>query len=173
MPNWDEVHRYALQQATRNAKSLEDAQDIAQGVVKKLYIKDLRIRAWRSYVRTMVINAVTDLYRKDEREQRDASALPEPGDYLWSVARDIYGRSIDFHKPRDLSIEIAENELVLEILAEVSAQHREMFIDHLEGVPSAELAKIYGYASAASVNQTISRIKTSLRQKFEGANLEG
>ena len=57
------------------------------------------------------------------------------------------------------------------LLGFVPEGKRDLFIDHLEGVPNAELAEIYGYSSAATVRQTLMRIRQDLKRDIEAAGL--
>ena len=167
--DWAEVHDFALDQARRFRGKYpltpEDCEDIAQWVVKKLYSKNLAIRHWRGYVYTMVKNHAIDIIgTKDFKAS--ANAVPEAGDYAWRSVRTIFNTPIQTVKPRDVAYDILDSELFLEVMTEIPSDKRELFIDHLEGMTNNELAEIYGYASAAVVAQTISRIKRNLREKF-------
>lgn len=170
LPDWQVVYEYATRCAKRSNRSRErqgDVEDIVQYVVNMLYLKDLRVRSWKAYVRTMVKNREIDLYRRRKAERRSIAPLPEPGAYGWQVARTVMNSPIATVKPQDLSNELAANSVLVHVLAEVPEHHRELFIDYLEGIPPEHLAEIYGYASARSVTQTISRIKRNLRERFQ------
>lgn len=164
--DWQEVYEYT-RKCVRQSKALRsDAEDIVQYVVKRLHRENLQVRHWKAYVRIAVINRVIDLYRKRKRENQSWHGLPEPGAEDWQTVRTIFDAPILVMKPQELSIELASNSVVAHILSEVPQNHRELFIDYLEGVPLDDLAEIYGYASARSVSQTISRIKNNLRKRF-------
>lgn len=167
LPDWQVIFDYAVRQAKSLGVDSADAQDVAQDTVKKLLVKNLRSRHWKGFVRTIVKNEVFDLYRNKRYKTSATGGIPEAGSPLWFGVRDVMGRPSEIFKPQDIGREIAENDLFVQILAEVPEDKREMFIDHLEGVRHAELAKIYGYASAASVTQIIGRIKQRLRDRFE------
>ncbi|MCX6405088.1 MAG: sigma-70 family RNA polymerase sigma factor [Actinobacteria bacterium] len=172
LPGWEEIYNYALTEARYSVNQPQDAQDIAQTVVKRLLERDLQIRSWRAYVRTMIKNIIIDNVRKQESRFEVKESLPEAGDFRWHGVRDLFGNPAAVFKPRDIAIEIAENDLFRTILAEVPSEKREMFIDYLEGMPGAELAQIYGYSSAQSVAQVIGRIKSDLRKKFRDTQPE-
>ena len=166
-PNWQQVFEYAVDCGLRQKLSRPDAEDIAQSLIKKLFTQDLNIRHWRGYVNTMVRNRSIDMKRSITWRTSESGGLPEPGAYAWQLARTVLRAPISTVKPQDLSNELASNDVLVYILSEVPENHRELFIDYLEGVPNDQLAEIYGYSSARSVSQTISRIKRNLRERFE------
>jgi RNA polymerase sigma factor (sigma-70 family) len=167
MPDWQEVYVYA-EKCARNSKALRsDLDDVVQYVVKALYTKDLGIRHWKAYIRTMVSNRVIDLYRKRKAENNSWDGIPEPGAQAWHTVRTIFATPISTVKPQDLSLELAANSVLAHVIGEIPEHHRELFIDYLEGVAPEQLAEIYGYSSARSVSQTISRIKRNLRERFD------
>lgn len=172
LPSWEDIYTYALTEARYSVNQPQDAQDIAQTVVKRLFERDLQIRSWRAYVRTMIKNIIIDNVRKQESRFEIKESLPDSGDFRWRGVRDLFGNPAAVFKPRDIAIEIAENDLFCRILAEVPSEKREMFIDYLEGMPGIDLAKIYGYSSAQSVAQVIGRIKSDLRKKFRDTEPE-
>ena len=172
LPGWEEIYAYALTEARYSVNQPQDAQDIAQTVVKRLFERDLQIRSWRAYVRTMIKNIIIDNVRKQESRFQIEESIPDAGDYRWRGVRDLFGNPASVFKPRDIAVDIAENDLFRKILAEVPSEKREMFIDYLEGMPGAELAQIYGYSSAQSVAQVIGRIKSDLRKKFRDTQPE-
>ena len=167
LPDWSIISEYAFRQARSIGIDPSYADDVAQIVVKKLYTRDLKVRHWKAYVRTMVKNQTFDYVRSRDYKATSTGGIPEAGSPQWFGVRDLMGQPSEIFKPQDVGREIASNDLYVRILAEVPADKREMFIDHLEGVRHAELAKIYGYASAASVTQIIGRIKKSLRKRFQ------
>jgi|GEM_PF-1850574 len=166
-PDWQEVFEYAVKCGIRQKLSRADAEDVAQSLIKKLFTKNFRLRHWRGYVNTMVKNRSIDLKRSITWRTSESGGLPEPGAYAWQVARTVMRAPIGTVKPQDLSNELASNAVLVHVLAEVPENHRDLFIDYLEGLPLDQLAEIYGYASARSVSQTISRIKRNLRERFE------
>jgi len=166
-PDWQEVFEYAVACGLRQSLSRADAEDVAQSLIKKLFTKNFSIRHWHGYVNTMVKNRSIDLKRSLTWKTSESGGLPEPGAYAWRVARTVMRAPISVAKPQDLSNELASNAVLIHILSEVPENHRDLFIDYLEGVPLDYLAEIYGYASARSVTQTISRIKRNLRERFE------
>lgn len=167
LPDWDEIYNYALTEARFAGKHIHDAEDIAQTVVKRLFERDLQIRSWRAYVRTMIKNIIIDNVRKSKSRFNIQDTLPDPGDYRWLGVRDLLGNPSFVFKPHDIAIDIVENDVFLNVLAEVPSEKREMFIDYLEGMSGTELAQIYGYTSAQSVAQVIKRIKANLRATFQ------
>ena len=172
LPSWEDIYTYALTEARFAVNQQQDAEDIAQTVVKRLFERDLQIRSWRAYVRTMIKNIIIDNVRKQESRFQIKESIPDAGDYRWHGVRDLFGNPAAVFKPRDIAVDIAENDLFRRILAEVPSEKREMFIDYLEGMPGSEIAKVYGYSSAQSVAQVIGRIKADLRNKFSEANSE-
>ena len=170
--DWQEVISFARQQAQYMGNSYQDAEDMAQIVAKKLYAKDLSLQHWQSYVRTMVKNQSIDLKRSRTFQTLATGGLPEPGSPGWFGVRDVLGNPAEVFKPHDIAFDIESNDLFVRVLAEVPENQRELFIDYLEGKPGSELARIYGYSSAASVAQTITRIRQQLREKFSVGDFE-
>jgi DNA-directed RNA polymerase specialized sigma24 family protein len=53
-----------------------------------------------------------------------------------------------------------------QVLGVLSAKQRALLTDHLSGWSAAEIAEAYGYATAATATQTISRVLKKVRDSF-------
>ena len=166
LPDWQEVYEFTTRCVQNSAALRSDIDDVVQYAIKKLYSKNLTVRHWKAYVRMIVFNRVIDLYRERKVANESRQGLPGPGEPAWQTARTIFSAPISVIKPQDLSNQLASDSVIAHVLSEVPEGHRELFIDYLEGVPLEYLAQIYGYASARSVSQTISRLKNNLRTRF-------
>ena len=170
MWDWDELREIALWTA-RRSYSGGDIEDFVQTALAKMHVKRNSVKYPKAYIKRTVTNLIIDFRRSAAENTASGFAVPEPGDYQWHSARDLFGRPIAMIKPKDVAQEIASSAFFAALLGCIPEGKRDLFMDHLEGVPNAELAEIYGYSSAASVRQTLMRIRQDLKRDAEAAGL--
>ena len=168
--DWDELRRIALWTAERTYRG-DLIEDFVQTALAKMHEKQNTVKYPKAYIKRTVTNLIIDFRRSAAENTNSGFAVPEPGDYQWQAARDVFGRPISIIKPKDIALEIASSEFFAALLGFVPEGKRDLFIDHLEGVPNNELAEIYGYSSAATVRQTLMRIRQDLKRDVEAAGL--
>lgn len=132
----------------------EDAEDIAQDTVEKLWQQDPSgVQAWRSWVWTVAHNRALDLKAKEKRR------------------REI----LEGHRPRDRDVGPSQqgvrDHAMAQVLAVLSDRDAALLLAHLDGVPNGELADRFGLASAATVAVTLNRIRARIRDAFPSADL--
>ena len=170
MWDWEELRRIATWTAQRTYKG-ELVEDFVQTALEKAVEKSATIKFPKAYIKKTVTNLILDYLNSAQNTRSSVFAVPEPGDHQWQSARDILGRPISIIKPKDVAQEIASSDFFASLLHLIPENKRDLFIDYLEGVPNEELAQIYEYSSAASVRQTLMRIKNDLRAKVLATGL--
>jgi len=168
--DWNQLREIALWAARRSYNG-DDIEDFVQTALAKMHEKQNTVKYPKAYIKRTVTNLIIDFRRSAAENTSSGFAVPEPGDYQWQAARDIFGRPISIIKPKDVAHEIASSAFFAALLGFVPEGKRDLFIDYLEGVPNNELAEIYGYSSAASVRQTLMRIRQDLKRDVEAAGL--
>jgi len=168
--DWNELREIALWTARRSYNG-DDIEDFVQTALTKMHVKQATVKYPKAYIKRTVTNLIIDFRRSAAENTGSGFAVPDPGDIQWLSARDIFGRPIEVMKPKDVAHEIASSAFFAALLGFVPEGKRDLFIDHLEGVPNAELAQIYGYSSAATVRQTLMRIRQDLKRDVEAAGL--
>ena len=168
--DWDELRRIALWTAERTYRG-DLIEDFVQISLAKMHEKRNTVKYPKAYIKRTVANLIIDFRRSAAENTNSGFAVPEPGDHQWQAARDVLGRPISIIKPKDIAQEIASSDFFAALLGYIPEGKRDLFIDYLEGVPNNELAEIYGYSSAASVRQTLMRIRQDLKRDVEAAGL--
>jgi RNA polymerase sigma factor (sigma-70 family) len=168
--DWNQLREIALWAARRSYNG-DDIEDFVQTALAKMHEKQNTVKYPKAYIKRTVTNLIIDFRRSAAENTSSGFTVPEPGDYQWKSARDIFGRPIEMIKPKDVAHEIASSAFFAALLGYIPEGKRDLFIDHLEGVPNNELAEIYGYSSAATVRQTLMRIRQDLKRDAEAAGL--
>ena len=119
------------------------------------------------YLRTILTNMFIDYKRAEKVREERIGRLNTLPDQSMSWESQHYFVDTRVHtKPRDVALDVTENEFIAHVFELIPDNHRLLMISHFEGATNSDIAKQFGYASAASVAQTISRIKGTLRKKL-------
>lgn len=165
--DWAQLREVGLGYARRFNLPYGEEEDIVQVSLKRLFAKTPRPEKPYGYLRTIVGNACIDFQRSGYNSRHADGSLPEAGAPEWRTARTVLSQELRHLKPGSPLNYLASQDAVRQVLEEVPENHRALFLDYIAGHSSDTLAKTYGYSSARSVNQTLTRIKAALREKFQ------
>ena len=169
--DWEQLRRVGLRYARKFNLPHGEEEDIVQICLKKLYIKIKTVEKPYGYMRRTVAYECLNAQRSHNFSQRSSSAFPEAGDRAWKSARTVGSVELRFIKPGSPVHDLIQQENIMTALASVSSAHQALFLHYLAGYDSKRLADMFGYASDRSVNQTLTRIKTQLREEFQDPDL--
>lgn len=131
-----------------------DAEDVAQDTVSRLTEQNLsELRDWRSWVWTVARRRALDLVRQEEARRRILDQHPPR-------VRDV--------GPSEQGVRDAAMGQLLSVLSDRDAA---LLLAHLDGAANAELAELFGLASAATVSVTLTRIRAKIRAAFPSDEL--
>lgn len=154
------VHAYARAIASRDGLMARRAELSAEDVAQEIAFQYARLAEppanWKGWTAIATRNRLIDL----ARQRRPAADPLEP-----VLAERIAGAM-------GPSAGVIAGHQVQEALAVLTKKERAVFGDHLAGMPNAELAQKYGYASAAAVATLVSRIARKVRDRFPKMELD-
>ena len=170
---WESLMRHAKRRAQTLTKNDPESEDIAQEAMAQL----LEVKSWpdnpEAWLSTTIYRRVADLYRARKRKEN-----PKFGNAVVAGAR--VGEQVEENDEDDsdrmdsglvdLLIEpflhTSHIAIVRDMIAQIQStlSERELLLltGSYEGLSNQELADMFGYASAASVRQTIMRARQKI-----------
>lgn len=161
---WKHLHGVALKRARSLMRGDEEAQDIAQSAMLGL----LKAEPWpdnpEAWLMVTVSRRCFDL--RDARSELHKAIQPEvlfngEGNQDEALADEAIARKAI--KPfLHTSYQVVIKDFLERALKVLTKREAQLLVESANGMTHEELAKAYGYASAATVSQTISRARKKL-----------
>ena len=166
MPNSLEIKElmdYARKRARQQTRNVDWAEDAVAEAFARLSARSDWPDGPKGWISTVVRNIIID--RSRQKFEADRVQLPSPIN-----AEETSDANIDFESlVSDLMASRRTSELVFlraavrEMRDQVSDKEWELLLASYEGLSHQEIADVLGYASAATVTQTLSRIRKKLK----------
>jgi len=175
MPNSLEIKElmaYARKRAMQQTRNVDWAEDAVAEAFARLSALDYWPENPKGWISTVVRNILID--RSRQKFEADRVQLPSPIN-----AQDNSDPNIDFESlVSDLMASRRTSEMVFlrsavrDMRDQVSDKEWELLLASYEGLSHQEIADVLGYASAATVTQTLSRIRKKLKLSISEWDLD-
>lgn len=166
MPNSLEIKQlmdYANKRARQQTRNVDWAEDAVAEAFARLTALDYWPDSPQGWITTAVRNIIID--RSRLKFEADRAQLPSPANAGESTDATIDFDSLvsDLMESRRTSELVFLRSAVRNMRDQVSDKEWELLLASYEGLSHQEIADVLGYASAATVTQTLSRIRKKLK----------
>jgi len=163
---WQHLYKVALKRAKNLMRGDAEAEDVAQSAMLGLLQTDPwpdNPEAW------LMLTVQRRMYDLDAARERLQQALqPEVGYTVEGEGQEALADEVIARKAitpfLHTSYQVAVKEFLEKAMAVLTQNEAQLLVGSAEGMSHAELAQKYGYASAATVTQTISRARKKLTE---------
>lgn len=172
MPASDEIAdlmnfaRFKASDFTRNPDYAEEA---VADVFEKLTTLDYWPENPKAWITVAVDNRIKSIAKLKHNKDKVANQVPanDPDDS--EVITDL---NVMLMRAQNTSAAVFNREIIRTIQATLSERELQLIFAVMQGLNHQEIADLLDYASAASVAQTLSRIRIKLSQELKGWDLD-
>lgn len=161
---WQHLHRVALKRARNLLRGDIEAEDIAQSAMADLVKADPWPDNPEAWLMLIVQRRSVDLHR--DRKELLRALQPEvvfngEGESEDALVDEVLARQA-IAPFLHTSYQVAIKDFLEQAMAVLTASEAQLLVGFASGLSHAELAEQFGYASAGTVSQTISRARKKL-----------